>query len=350
MLSGVYGPQAEGARQMLATLGYDNPSSEDIALTLQQMGEARALRTQHVSTQRGTPDQTGVSPPRGAYDTTMSPRNSGQSPVGRGGVLKGTTATPDDVRHVRAKPPPVDFRDCFDYRMHERAPGRVSVGGILKRGGGERSNRRYVDPVDGPIAGTVGKDPWGRLRFVSTGDRITPEDRIEQHLRQHEKGLSAPLGGRRTSETREYPARKGRRNNVSRGQDEEDEYSDYVDDYYDDEGFGGNLEMFYGGRPPTAVTPSMTLRLGNKFALDQRSANTMYNFTGDSRYKYRSGPGAPLSTVLGPNGSTLRNRADPVRRGQEMRELWKKDSFLAQHGRKEDRWRVRQTMLSRSLQ
>lgn len=104
------------------------------------------------------------------------------------------------------------------------------------------------------------------------------------------------------------------------------------------------------------------LRDGNSPAA-RRTANLIYNFTGDERYRYhdqgsevnRSNTSRPattatkgstrdgraryphsagrpqrisLETVLQPNGSTLKKKADTVRRGQQMRELWRRDQFL----------------------
>jgi hypothetical protein len=49
---------------------------------------------------------------------------------------------------------------------------------------------------------------------------------------------------------------------------------------------------------------------------------------------------------LDPQGCTLRRKADPVRRGQQMRLLWEKDSFLSQRRRPQESWRTRQITMA----
>jgi hypothetical protein len=83
--------------------------------------------------------------------------------------------------------------------------------------------------------------------------------------------------------------------------------------------------------------PSQTPRPST--ATSTRS-NVIYAFTGDRNYRPR---------VLTPAGATARpvaRHADPVARGAQMRQMWKNDDFLAQRGRKEERWEVRRSMLS----
>lgn len=72
----------------------------------------------------------------------------------------------------------------------------------------------------------------------------------------------------------------------------------------------------------------------------RNSGNVIYAFTGDRQY-LAGASGGHLQTKI-----VERRATDPVRRGQAMRDLWTRDRFLAQKGRTDDRWRVRQSMLS----
>ncbi|KAG5508696.1 hypothetical protein JIQ42_08485 [Leishmania sp. Namibia] len=51
-------------------------------------------------------------------------------------------------------------------------------------------------------------------------------------------------------------------------------------------------------------------------------------------------------SYLDPEGRTLRRKADPVKRGEQMRLLWAKDSFLSQRGRPREAWRTRQITMA----
>ncbi|KAG5487431.1 hypothetical protein CUR178_08518 [Leishmania enriettii] len=51
-------------------------------------------------------------------------------------------------------------------------------------------------------------------------------------------------------------------------------------------------------------------------------------------------------SYLDPEGRTLRHKADPVKRGEQMRLLWAKDSFLSQRGRPREAWRTRQITMA----
>lgn len=129
-------------------------------------------------------------------------------------------------------------------------------------------------------------------------------------------------------------------------------------------------------RSPGAVL-EMPLRISCAATNAQRAANVVFGITGDPRYRFRSSdaPGkdselgaernnqeggphatdkvgvratvgvppprgtrqssfseptipAPFSSYVDPTGSTLRRKADPVKRGEQMRMLWRRDSFL----------------------
>ncbi|KPI83422.1 hypothetical protein ABL78_7539 [Leptomonas seymouri] len=51
-------------------------------------------------------------------------------------------------------------------------------------------------------------------------------------------------------------------------------------------------------------------------------------------------------SYLDPQGCTLRRKADPVKRGQQMRMLWDRDNFLSQRRRPQEAWRTRQITMS----
>ncbi|CAC9436916.1 conserved hypothetical protein [Leishmania infantum JPCM5] len=51
-------------------------------------------------------------------------------------------------------------------------------------------------------------------------------------------------------------------------------------------------------------------------------------------------------SYLDPEGRTLRRKADPVKRGEQMRLLWAKDSFLSQRDRPREAWRTRQITMA----
>lgn len=133
----------------------------------------------------------------------------------------------------------------------------------------------------------------------------------------------------------------------------------------------------------------------------RRAANIVYNFTGDQRFRFYPTTSAPrgsgivgaaaspavqgthttpsssmltstsmtspngfnterlhvgksagrtLSTFaahyLDPAGSTLVKKADPVKRGQQMRLLWERDKFLSQRNRTKEAWRTRQITMA----
>nr|CCC92760.1 conserved hypothetical protein [Trypanosoma congolense IL3000] len=347
--------KVEKVRRTLASLGYYNPSTEDIALTLEQMGRVRESRD-------AQPIVHGLNPHQARASSHHEPRNTtGDLMGGDYGPRSGEgveSNTPADMWARRVGPPQSMGGDRAPYSTLRESRHKVS-GGILKheaeqhndtagarprsRGAADDGGRRALRLSSGNGRREVRTKP----RFRPMALHKTPEARLEQHIKHYERGLTAALAARYVGDSQdEFPS--GRNEWVGDSRECEDGFCNYVDDYYED-GFDGNLAMYYGGRSHNMASPR-DLAPPNAVALDQRSANTMYSFTGDARYKYRSGSGLPLSTVLGPDGSTLRTRADPVRRGQQMRELWKKDKFLAQHGRKEDRWRVRQTMLNRTLQ
>lgn len=88
--------------------------------------------------------------------------------------------------------------------------------------------------------------------------------------------------------------------------------------------------------------PSTQSRTTPRKGLEGRCSSVLYDLTQDPKYKPR---------ILTPAGPSVKQRrhCDPVARGQRMRELWGQDSFLTQQGRKEERWNVRQSMLSWGL-
>lgn len=51
-------------------------------------------------------------------------------------------------------------------------------------------------------------------------------------------------------------------------------------------------------------------------------------------------------SYLDPQGCTLRHKADPVKRGQQMRVLWARDNFLSQRHRPQEAWRTRQITMA----
>ncbi|CAJ1015700.1 hypothetical protein, conserved [Leishmania shawi] len=51
-------------------------------------------------------------------------------------------------------------------------------------------------------------------------------------------------------------------------------------------------------------------------------------------------------SYLDPAGRTLRRKADPVKRGEQMRLLWAQDSFLSQRNRPREAWRTRQITMA----
>lgn len=109
----------------------------------------------------------------------------------------------------------------------------------------------------------------------------------------------------------------------------------------------------------------------------RRSANVIYDITGDQRYRFRPvsiadpttrstvplpdrafknlystasnrrhGVSARLVSCLDADGSTLKYKADPVKRGQQMRMLWDRDRFLTQKDRRRDMWETRQATMA----
>ncbi|CUG92981.1 Hypothetical protein, putative [Bodo saltans] len=69
-------------------------------------------------------------------------------------------------------------------------------------------------------------------------------------------------------------------------------------------------------------------------------SNVIYAFTGDRNYRPR------VLTPAGAQARPVARHSDPVTRGAQMRQVWKKDDFLSQRGRKEELWEVRRSMLS----
>jgi hypothetical protein len=86
--------------------------------------------------------------------------------------------------------------------------------------------------------------------------------------------------------------------------------------------------------------PQQSLHRTPTMHFARNSANVIYAFTGDRQYLAGARCGHLQTQVV------ERRTTDPVRRGQAMRDLWKRDQFLTQKGRAEGRWRVRQSMLA----
>ena len=87
---------------------------------------------------------------------------------------------------------------------------------------------------------------------------------------------------------------------------------------------------------PPVVATSMP---PNRALLTRHASNVIYAFTDDRAY---------CSTTRGhptPYQPRKVPVTDPVRRGQQMREHWRRDNFLTQKGRKDDLWEVRRSML-----
>ncbi|EAN98273.1 hypothetical protein C3747_34g402 [Trypanosoma cruzi] len=376
-------------RRVLLSLGYQNPSADDIALTLQQVKEARR-REAEVQQQRSFSPmkqnesfrQVSASPPRGANDVTMAPdenenveveseegnpRRTSTSQKQWPGLsshsIRGGRTTPMNStgtgRHPgRGRVAGTQPHREYCYREPYHSDGSVVVERNAQSMRRDRSGRRRMETSEtfhlgvSNNAGTketimvptaVGTGRFidaGGLHYPDTG-YLNPQARLGRHMRRYEKGLKAAYTSKYNDDLQDETGEE------SDSYDEEEEsYEEGYTEFGSHEGRGRNLAMCYERRPrQPPVTPEIPLR-PSRVLLNQRNANIIYSFTGDIRYKYRGGLGAPLCAVLGPNGSTLRNRSDPVRRGQQMREIWKKDKFLAQQGRKEDRWRVRQSMLS----
>ncbi|RNF04664.1 hypothetical protein TraAM80_04860 [Trypanosoma rangeli] len=388
--------EVDEVRRVLLSLGYHNPSADDIALTLQQVREARCSEAEHQYQQQRQRQRqqssssvqrnkrfrpSSASPPHAANDVTMAPYenelmevesdegSSQQTSTSqkqwpglsshsvRGGrtTPMNSTGTGRHPGHGRVAATWANREHC--YPLSCPSGGSVVVEGRTQSMRRDRHNMRRVDPNQSfPVGGnkplsakesimiprgvsTIGGIRGGGLHPLASA-YLTPQARLGRHMGRYEKELRAlylnKYGGEELSEPWGEHL-----------DDEEDEHceEDYTEFGSHEEG-GRNLAMCYEGRPQHPLsTPEMPLR-PSRVLLSQRRANTIYSFTGDIRYKYRGGLGAPLCAVLGPDGSTLRHRSDPVRRGQQMREMWEKDKFLTQQGRKEDRWRVRQSMLA----
>ncbi|CCD19902.1 hypothetical protein ERJ75_000259500 [Trypanosoma vivax] len=349
--------------QMSSSLDYGNISAEGVAVALQHMRE-RLKSTAPRSTQGSVAgesrrpchgsllhedgvlhafhDGTGVSQPPAAIQqrsrTQQQRRASVASINDRRGNVVGRQAV----------------GECWSRRTRQPKTA-IDAEGAARRG------RRHIDPAVARIlprdvnecgGGVILADTGSCDRGVGRGKSVlsvarhmTPEARIERHLKRYQRGLQTMFMNNRTGEDREERlkmkqllSQRGSERCV-RSEESSDRDGDEEDEDYDDE-HCGRLEVHYGGRDHYLHAAPLPLR-PNRADLNQRGANVMYSFTGDSRYKFRSGLGAPLSSVLGPSGSTLRQRSDPVKRGQQVREAWWRDKFLSHHRRKEDRWCTR---------
>ena len=95
-----------------------------------------------------------------------------------------------------------------------------------------------------------------------------------------------------------------------------------------------------GRRPFSSCPPVVATSMApNRALLTRHASNVIYAFTDDRAY---------CSTTRGhptPYQPTKRPVTDPVKRGQQMRNHWRRDNFLTQKGRKDDLWEVRRSML-----
>ncbi|RNF18438.1 uncharacterized protein Tco025E_04458 [Trypanosoma conorhini] len=394
MANSVEAVEVDEVRRVLLSLGYHNPSADDIALTLQQVRDARRSESeqqQQLQLQRQSFSPVGrnegfrpssTSPPRAANDVTMAPHANELIEVDsdEGNPRRTSTSqkqwpglSSHSVREGRTTPMNSTGTGRHPRRGRVAAaqpsrgkcypPSCLSGGSVVVEGHTQsmrrdRRGRRGVDPKESLTLGcnnTVSARasimiPTGGGTARGIGDgaphpldsvHVNPQARLGRHMRRYEKGLKTLYSNTYGDEGPYEP-----RDAEELYDEDEEEYEDDYTEFGSHEEGARNLAMFYGARPhhPPA-TPQMPLR-PSRVLLSQRSANTIYSFTGDIRYKYRGGLGAPLCAVLGPDGSTLRHRSDPVRRGQQMRDMWKRDKFLAQQSRKEDRWRIRQSMLA----
>ncbi|ORC91170.1 uncharacterized protein TM35_000061750 [Trypanosoma theileri] len=385
---------AEEVRHALQCLGYRNPSEEDIALTLQHAREAAyrdnlqsassspQLQTQPTPSgrQKENSQQESASPPNKVNDVTIAPQDDEETPMPRekcdqgpsspslnqwpglsSRSIRGGRTTPMNSTGTGRQPRrayAVGNQKTWEY--HQQEPyhfgGSVVVEGRPKnKGTTQRQGRCHFDPGSlrhvsrgsrGMIREGVGvtiptaidvEELGGYGSYTRPLEYMNPQARLQRHLKRYERGLKEFYVNRHDDDVREDFLREGRLTYDDGDDAEEWEENDEYLGYTDDGEYNRQVLVRNGRRPHHSIAPEMPLRSTPRLVLNQRSANTIYSFTGDSRYKYRGGGGAPLCDVVGPDGSTLRQRSDPVRRGQQMREIWKSDKFLARQRRKDER-------------
>ncbi|KAH9577745.1 hypothetical protein LSM04_002134 [Trypanosoma melophagium] len=383
---------AEEVRHALRCLGYRNPSEEDIALTLQQARETvyrdnlqSALpSTPHLQVQT-TPlggqkeDYQGesTSPPNKVNDVTMTPQDDeeahmsgdkcdygptspslNQWPGLSSRSMRGERTTPMNSTGTGRQPRRGYAAGSHKTREYRQQEPYHFGGGVVVEGRPEnklttrREGRCHFDPgslrraprggrgipkdgVGVTIPTAVGVEQIGSYgSYTRAPEYINPQARLQRHLKRYEKGLKEFYVNRHDDDVRDDFLGKG---GLSYDDYYDEEERDGCSRYIDNREYDRQVLVRNGERPLHSVAPEMPMRSTPRIVLNQRGANTIYGFTGDSRYKYRGGGGAPLCDVVSPDGSTLRQRADPVRRGQQMRKIWKSDKFLSRQSRKEER-------------
>ncbi|KEG14531.1 hypothetical protein DQ04_00421100 [Trypanosoma grayi] len=277
---------------------------------------------------------------RGGRTTPMNSTGTGRHPQ-RGRAAGALVSR--DYRHQRPyhSVGSVVVEERLQLAAGERRGGKrhIEFGDMVHVG--HSSTGAIKEGISIPTAAATGERPAGYGHHSTLIEYMNPHARLERHLKRYERGLKEFYMNCNNGDAQNEIVGA-----MDSGEEEDEKcIEDDCFEFADEEDCEGHPGMHYGNRTQRPASVEMPLR-PSRVLLTQRAANTMYSFTGDGRYKYRGGSGAPLCAVLGPNGSTLRRRADPVRRGQQMREIWKSDKFLAQQGRKDDRWRLRQSMLA----
>ncbi|KAG5488299.1 hypothetical protein LSCM4_08377 [Leishmania orientalis] len=97
--------------------------------------------------------------------------------------------------------------------------------------------------------------------------------------------------------------------------------------------------------PSSASTTALTGVAAARSGVPVSSLGSYHNYYQCPRPNSCGTVGGQVS-YLDPEGRTLRRKADPVKRGEQMRLLWAKDSFLSQRGRPREAWRTRQITMA----
>eukprot|EP00796_Vickermania_ingenoplastis_P010698 gene10698-7431_t len=220
-------------------------------------------------------------------------------------------------------------------------------------------------------ANTAGSALW------SPATHLPPSARLERYMKRFEKALTelyaehpalAPEGSPYVDGA---PHERSPRPRNPTGDSASDEEEDAEPGYPSKEFPRHSTSQ---GVPQMVL--EMPLRPSRYFTVNgaRRSANVVFDITGDPRYRFRpscepeivqdssrappthgppprgshpiqgKAPGGsarawvPVSHFIDPTGSTLRRKADPVSRGEQMRTLWRRDTFLAKALPGTERW------------
>ena len=333
--------EEQAVRNLLISLGYTNPTQADIDEALRQ---SLALDVDMATMTEQAPRTSNLQPAVASYlDESFERRDD--SEAGEAHRVKGYAA-PQAIHRPRNN---VDVKDSR-IRGEDAFSGPAVVLSGLHDEPVQRSSANASDVPDD----SFGEKREGQAAFMNG------EQKHEVNYRPVTKGSRSkrPASGRVAFEEvqREWDQRRNQH---------------AVDEYRHQRPFNPHSEIDasvlgriaklqdeirhrIASQPPTAAARDDSSRRPKSahkrtsppqqartplMHYARNSANVIYAFTGNRQYL--AGTHSALQNQVAERRST-----DPVRRGQAMRELWKKDQFLMQKGRADERWRVRQSMLS----